>query len=133
VGTAHLPRDQPDPHHPGAHLAGERAAGGGVVAWPRPVDPRRGSDRSMKVGVNLINFGPAADPSSLARWSGLAETLGYHFLMISDHVAITPDVQEPYPAPFYDPFVTLGWLAGLTRTVELGTTVILLPYRHPLL
>ena len=33
--------------------------------------------------------------------------------MISDHVAITPDVQARYPAPLYDPFTTLGWLAGL--------------------
>ena len=52
--------------------------------------------------------------------------------MISDHVAITPDVQARYPAPLYDPFTTLGWLAGLTRRVELGTTVIILPYRHPI-
>ena len=51
--------------------------------------------------------------------------------MISDHVAPTPDVAARYPAPIYDPFTTLGWLAGTTRTIELGTTVIILPYRHP--
>lgn len=87
----------------------------------------------MKVGVNLINFGPGAAPETLARWAALAETLGYHFLMISDHVASTPDVEAAYPAPFYDPFVTLGWLAGRTERIELGTTVVILPYRHPLL
>src|SRR6266511_3600863 len=86
----------------------------------------------MKVGINLINFGPGASPESLARSAELAESLGYHLVMISDHVAITPDVQGRYPAPFYDPFTTLGWLAGLTRKLELGTTVIVLPYRHPL-
>ena len=86
----------------------------------------------MKVGVNLINFGPGATPDSLARWGQLAEALGYHLLMVSDHVAITPDVQAQYPAPFYDPFVTLAWLAGSTRKAELGTTVVVLPYRHPL-
>ena len=53
-------------------------------------------------------------------------------MMLGDHVTITPDVQGRYPAPFYDPFTTLGWLAGLTRRVELGFTVIVLPYRHPL-
>src|SRR5206468_2347267 len=37
-----------------------------------------------------------------------------------------------YPAPFYDPFVTLAWLARVTTRVELGTTVVILPYRHPL-
>ncbi|HEU5422222.1 MAG TPA: TIGR03619 family F420-dependent LLM class oxidoreductase [Nitrolancea sp.] len=86
----------------------------------------------MKVGVNLLNYGPGASPASLLRWSRLAEALGYHFLMISDHVALTPDVARSYPAPFYDPFLSLAWLAGRTRTVELGTTVIILPYRHPL-
>jgi probable F420-dependent oxidoreductase len=86
----------------------------------------------MRVGINLINFGPGASPESLARSAALGESLGYHLMMISDHVAITPDVQARYPAPFYDPFVTLGWLAGMTRTIELGTTVIILPYRHPL-
>ncbi len=87
----------------------------------------------MKIGVNLLNFGPGVTPESLARWAMLAETIGYHFLMISDHVAVTPDVHARYPAPLYDPFTVLGWLAGLTRRVELGTTVIVLPYRHPLL
>jgi probable F420-dependent oxidoreductase len=42
-------------------------------------------------------------------------------------------VEERYPAPFYDPFTALAWVAGLTHRVELGTTVIVLPYRHPLL
>jgi probable F420-dependent oxidoreductase len=86
----------------------------------------------MRVGVNLLNFGPGVSPASLAGWTQLAETLGYHFVMISDHVAMTPDVVGRYPAPFYDPFVTLAWLARATTRVELGTTVVILPYRHPL-
>ena len=87
----------------------------------------------MKVGVNLINFGPGVSPDSLERWTRLAEALGYHLVMISDHVAVTPDVHERYPAPFYDPFTVLSWLAGSTRTLELGTTVLIVPYRSPLL
>ena len=86
----------------------------------------------MKVGVNLINFGPSATPDVLGRWVQLAEALGYHLMMTSDHVAITPDVQERYPAPFYEPLSTLGWLAGRTRTMAIGTTVIIVPYRSPL-
>lgn len=86
----------------------------------------------MKVGVNLITFGPGASEDALARWAGFAEQVGYHFMMLGDHVTITSDVQGRYPAPFYDPFTTLAWLAGLTRRVELGFTVIVVPYRHPL-
>src|ERR1700745_2432698 len=51
--------------------------------------------------------------------------------MVSDHIAITPDVAEQYPPPFYEPFTTLAWLAGLTGTIRLGTTVLIAPYRHP--
>jgi probable F420-dependent oxidoreductase len=86
----------------------------------------------MKFGVNILNFGPGATPELLERWARFAEELGYHFVMISDHVAITPDVQTQFPAPFYDPFVSLGWIAAMTDKVELGTTVTILPYRHPL-
>jgi len=86
----------------------------------------------MKIGLNLINFGPGASPDTLLSWTKLAEALGYHFVMSSDHVAMTSDVIARYPAPFYDPWVTLGWLAGQTHTIELGTTVIIVPYRHPL-
>ncbi len=87
----------------------------------------------MKVGVNLLNFGPGVSPSSLRAWAQIVEAMGYHSLMISDHVAITPDLRERYPEPFYDPFSTLAWLAGQTRRVKLGTTVCVLPYRHPVL
>lgn len=86
----------------------------------------------MKVGVNLINFGPGATPDTMARWAQLTEALGYHLIMTSDHIATTPDVQARYPAPFYEPLSTLGWLAGVTRHIAIGTTVIIVPYRSPL-
>jgi alkanesulfonate monooxygenase SsuD/methylene tetrahydromethanopterin reductase-like flavin-dependent oxidoreductase (luciferase family) len=87
----------------------------------------------MQLGVNVPNFGPGTDPGILREWARLAEGLGFGALMVSDHVAVTPDVAERYPEPFYEPFTTLSWLAALTTTVRLGTTVLVLPYRHPLL
>lgn len=36
-----------------------------------------------------------------------------------------------YGAPYYEPFTNLAWLAAQTQRIELGTTVIVLPYRHP--
>lgn len=87
----------------------------------------------MRFGVNIPNYGDRAAPGEILRWVRHAERLGYHLAMVSDHVALTPDVERLFPAPFYDPFATLSWLAGQTSRVELGTTVIVLPYRHPLL
>jgi probable F420-dependent oxidoreductase len=86
----------------------------------------------MKFGINILNFGPAANPASLERWARFAEDTGFHFVMISDHMVNTPDVQALYPVPFYDPFILLGWIAAITKRVEIGTTVTILPYRHPL-
>ena len=87
----------------------------------------------MRLGVNVPNFGPGTSPDILRRWALTAEGLGFDLLMISDHVAVTPDVAGQYPAPFYEPFTTLAWLAGQTRDIRLGTTVLIVPYRHPLL
>ena len=87
----------------------------------------------MRLGVNVPNFGPGTNRDTLARWAQTVEGLGFDLLMVSDHIAVTPDVAEQYPAPFYEPFTTLAWLAGLTRRIRLGTTVLIVPYRHPLL
>jgi alkanesulfonate monooxygenase SsuD/methylene tetrahydromethanopterin reductase-like flavin-dependent oxidoreductase (luciferase family) len=69
----------------------------------------------------------------LYRWAQTVEGLGFNLLMVSDHGAVTPDVAEQYPAPFYEPFTALAWLAGVATRVQLGTTVLIVPYRHPLL
>ena len=96
--------------------------------------PDRGhSVEHVKIGVNVPNFGPGTRPAVLRDWARTVEDLGFDLLMVSDHVAITPDVAAQYPAPFYDPFTTLSWLAGVTERVALGTTVLIAPYRHPLL
>ncbi|MEV5283468.1 TIGR03619 family F420-dependent LLM class oxidoreductase [Streptomyces sp. NPDC006692] len=87
----------------------------------------------MQLGVSVTNFGPGTDPGVLREWGRTVEGLGFDLLMVSDHVAITPDVAERYPEPFYEPFTVLSWMAGITTRVRLGTTVLVLPYRHPLL
>ena len=87
----------------------------------------------IRLGLNIPNFGPTASPGNLRDWAAFAEDSGFALAMMSDHVAPTPDVAATYPPPFYDPFTTLAWLGGLTKRVELGTTVTIAPYRHPLL
>lgn len=87
----------------------------------------------MLIGVNVPNFGPGTGPGVLRDWARTVEGLGFDLLMVSDHVVLTPDVTAQYPPPFYEPFTTLAWLAGVTERVTLGTTVLIAPYRHPLL
>jgi probable F420-dependent oxidoreductase len=87
----------------------------------------------VRFGLNLLNFGAGATPDSVDAWGRLAEEAGFSFLTISDHVAITEDVYAEYETPFYDPLITLGYLAAATQRVRLGTSVLVIPYRHPLL
>jgi probable F420-dependent oxidoreductase len=85
----------------------------------------------MKLAINLLNFGECATVDNFRRWADFAEERFDAFL-ISDHIAVTPDVAVRYPAPFVDPFVLLGWAAARTSRIQIGTTVTILPYRHPL-
>jgi len=85
------------------------------------------------LGVNVPNFGPEADQEALLGWARFAERGGFSTMVVSDHVAPTPEVTALYPPPFHDPFILLAWLAGQTTTLRLGTSVTVLPYRHPLL
>ncbi|MFF2503682.1 TIGR03619 family F420-dependent LLM class oxidoreductase [Streptomyces sp. NPDC058067] len=86
----------------------------------------------MRFGVNLLNFGTGTTPRTLERQATDARALGFTFAMISDHIAVTPDVHEVYPAPFYDQFVLAAHLAGRVPGLQLGTTITVIPYRHPL-
>jgi alkanesulfonate monooxygenase SsuD/methylene tetrahydromethanopterin reductase-like flavin-dependent oxidoreductase (luciferase family) len=85
-----------------------------------------------RLGVNVPNFGPGTSRRTLADWADRTQELGYELLMMSDHLVITPDVAEQYPAPFFEPLTSLAWLAGRNPGLALGTTVLILPYRHPL-
>jgi probable F420-dependent oxidoreductase len=85
----------------------------------------------MKFGIKLHHSGPGASPDYMKRWAQFAEVLGLHLLMTADHVALTPEVLGRYPAPYYEAFTNLAWLAAHTQKIQLGTTVIVIPYRHP--
>jgi hypothetical protein len=47
----------------------------------------------MKLGVNILNFGPGGSPDSLRGWARFAEQAGFSIAMISDRGPLTPDVQ----------------------------------------
>ncbi|MBE2999548.1 TIGR03619 family F420-dependent LLM class oxidoreductase [Nocardiopsis sp. HNM0947] len=86
----------------------------------------------MRIGVNLPNFGPDMGPKTLLGWGRTVEELGYDLLLVSDHLALAPDAASRSPAPFYESFTSLAWLAARTERVELGTGVVIMPHRHPL-
>lgn len=86
----------------------------------------------MKFGIHLPQFGRAGGPDSVRRAARQAEELGYDDIWVSDHLAIPADAPYPPTAYIHEPIVTLTWAAAATTRIGLGTSVLVLPMRHPL-
>ncbi|OLT20413.1 hypothetical protein BJF78_09710 [Pseudonocardia sp. CNS-139] len=90
----------------------------------------------MTIGLFLHHRTLQSDPAVAARVAERAEELGYDSLWAGEHVVLpSPRVaaspMEPGD-PILDPVVLLSHLAARTRRVRLGTGVIVLPQRNPL-
>ena len=87
---------------------------------------------AMTAGVHLPQAGPAASGEALRRTAVLAEELGYADVWVSDHLAVPTGAAYPPSAYVFEPLTTMSWIAAHTKRVGIGTTVLVLPMRHPL-
>src|SRR2546423_5828270 len=71
-----------------------------------------------------------ASPSAIRRSAELAEELGFDSVWTTEHIIVGPEGVDPY-GRVYDPLVTLGWIAGWTERVGLGTSIVLVPLHNP--
>lgn len=74
----------------------------------------------------------------------LAESLGFTSVWVTDHIAIPERSSSAYPyrddrkppwppnIPYLDALTALTWVGAVTRTIRLGTSVLVLPMRPPL-
>src|SRR5688572_32952143 len=100
----------------------------------------------MKFGVQLGNLGTFGDTPGVLGCIALAEAadqLGYDSVWVRDHVVLPTKVASRYPynetgvANFaasqrvYDPLSVLAAVAARTSRVTLGTSVLIVPYRNP--
>ena len=85
----------------------------------------------MKIGIALPIFGKYAGRDEILETALAAEALGYDSIWVSDHVVV-PDHHNVFGEVFYDPLISLGFIASVTSRIELGTSVLVLPYRNPL-
>ena len=88
--------------------------------------------RSITAGIHLPQAGPAASGDAMHRVAVLAEQLGYADVWLSDHLVVPTGVDYPPSAYVYEPLVAMAWVAAATSRVRIGTTVLVLPMRHPL-
>jgi probable F420-dependent oxidoreductase len=85
----------------------------------------------VHLGVILPNYGEGSTPDRIRRTAELAEELGYDSVWATEHIIVGPEGVDPY-GRVYAPLVTLGWLAGVTERVFLGTSIVLVPLHHPI-
>jgi probable F420-dependent oxidoreductase len=99
----------------------------------------------MEVGIIIPNAGPKASVENIVTTARWAEELGYHSLWLTDHVVLAEQVEAYYPyrthgrwdyppdTVWLDPLLTLGWAGVAAPTLKLGTSVLVLPIRNPVL
>ena len=108
-----------------------RRAGGNLAALRGPCNSPR-----VKIGLFGINFGLAANVETMLGLARAAEQAGLDSVWTGEHVVLPSPRVPPSPAepetPMLDPAVALAYVAAETTRIRLGTGVIILPQRNPI-
>jgi alkanesulfonate monooxygenase SsuD/methylene tetrahydromethanopterin reductase-like flavin-dependent oxidoreductase (luciferase family) len=86
----------------------------------------------MKIGVNLHNYGPFASKRAIDAIAERSEALGYDSIWTADHILVPRTEPEPF-GQLLETLTTLSYIAAKTRRIALGTSVLVLPQREPIL
>ena len=85
----------------------------------------------MRFGLRLPSFALGPETASLAEMGAYlrrAEDLGFESALLIDHLLVAPPA---YTTTWLEPISLLSALSGVTRTMKLGTLVLVLPFRDP--
>ena len=94
----------------------------------------------MKMGISIPRL---PDGPGLKQYVQRAEELGFESVLAGDHIVLPTGGTNQYPytadgsfarpaeEPFLETMTLLGYLAACTQEIKLGSTVIILPYRNP--
>jgi alkanesulfonate monooxygenase SsuD/methylene tetrahydromethanopterin reductase-like flavin-dependent oxidoreductase (luciferase family) len=90
----------------------------------------------MDFGYFGLNMGALDNADAIADVAVAAEQLGYESIWTGEHVVLIDPQEAPSPVPPHAPFVdtvtTLAFAAGKTEKIKLGSGIILLPQRNPI-
>ena len=101
----------------------------------------------MKFGIRIPppQMGPIGDPDWIIRYAKLVESLGFESIWVIDHALMCIEYDSTYPykttgrtpipaeAHMPDPLILMTWIAAATERLRLGTSMLILPQRHPIL
>ncbi len=100
---------------------------------------------AIEFGLDVGVYGPLALPMHILPLAQQAEAAGFSSLWLADHVVFPKQYDSKYPysptgsfpveatEPLMEPIATMGVLAGATSRLRLGTAVLVMPYRNPVL
>ena len=86
----------------------------------------------MQLGICLPHYGVTMEPAGMRTFAERVEALGFDSIWVTDHVIVPSELDIVYKRRMLDPLTTLGFLAGVTHRLRLGTSVTILPYRNPI-
>ena len=90
----------------------------------------------MQLGVFGLNASSTYRPADTMRLARLADELGFDSVWAGEHVVLPSPHVAPAPMqptdPILDPLVHLAFVAAATERLLLGTGIIILPQRNPL-
>jgi probable F420-dependent oxidoreductase len=101
----------------------------------------------MEFGFNVPNSGGLANPGDIATIAHRGEELGYTILAIPDHIVFPRSISSRYPysadgafsfaanfeGDFLEPLALMAHLAAITKKARILTSVLVVPYRDPIL
>ena len=102
----------------------------------------------MEYGFYLPNSGAGVEPNALSDIAKLGDRLGFFCMVMPDHVLQPNQVNSTYPysltgdileagqsgdGEWPEQITTLAYLAGITDRIKLVTSVMIIPYRNPIL
>lgn len=98
-----------------------------------------------RLGFQVLNAGPLATTERALEVARRAEALGYDSIVVTDHIVVPRTTRSRYPynatgrlfvppdADYLEPLALLSFLAGATQRIRLAPSVLVLPYRNPVL
>jgi len=98
-----------------------------------------------KFGLDVGVYGPLATPETITDLAHFAEDAGFGSIWLADHVVFPASIASRYPFsasgafpapttdPLLEPIAAMGVLAGATKRIRIGTAVLIIPYRNPVL
>ena len=96
-------------------------------------------------GVDLGIYGSLAHPETIIELANFSEQAGFDSIWLADHIVFPAEIKSKYPysangdfpapltEPLMEPIATMGVLVGATRSIKIGTAVLIIPYRNPIL